>query len=83
MRLIQKVMKNTILGFIGLLLIYCGNLYSEVAVAQNNQTREGTINILSTPDLVNLAARWANELLEPQCLTGWSLPVLMHKPLPF
>lgn len=61
MRIIFTIMKNTVLGFIGLLLIYCGNLYSEGAIAKNNQTKELPINCLSTPELVNLAGRWANE----------------------
>lgn len=47
-------MKNTVLGIIGLLLLNCGNLYSEEAVANNKPKGEVSINILSTPDLFNL-----------------------------
>jgi glycine cleavage system H lipoate-binding protein/ABC-type phosphate transport system substrate-binding protein len=54
-------MKNTILGFMGLLLLYCGNLYSEEVVAQTNQAPQGSINILSTPGLFSLTTRLASE----------------------
>jgi glycine cleavage system H lipoate-binding protein/ABC-type phosphate transport system substrate-binding protein len=55
------VMKNTVLGFIGLLLIYCGNLYSGETVAQTNQRKDGELNILTTPGLFSLTNRLAGE----------------------
>jgi glycine cleavage system H lipoate-binding protein/ABC-type phosphate transport system substrate-binding protein len=61
MGLILKVMKNTVLGFIGLLLIYCGNLYSEETVAKADPAPEGSINIISTPGLLSLTNRLASE----------------------
>ena len=54
-------MKNTILGFIGLLLLYCSNLYSEEVVAQSNPAPQGSINILSAPGLFSLTTRLASE----------------------
>jgi ABC-type phosphate transport system substrate-binding protein len=54
-------MKNIILGFIGLLLIYSGSLFSEEAAAQSNPTPQGSINILSTPGLFSLTTKLASE----------------------
>ena len=52
-------MKNKILVGIGLLLLQCSNLYSGEAVANSNESREGPVNVLSTPELYNLASTWA------------------------
>jgi glycine cleavage system H lipoate-binding protein/ABC-type phosphate transport system substrate-binding protein len=53
-------MKNTILGFIGLLLVCSGNLYSG-EVVKANPSQEGPVNILSTPRLFSLTTRLASE----------------------
>jgi len=54
-------MKNSILLFIGLLLLFCSSAYSEKAETKNNPSREGSINILSSPELYNLTTKWASE----------------------
>jgi glycine cleavage system H lipoate-binding protein/ABC-type phosphate transport system substrate-binding protein len=53
-------MKNSVLLFIGLMLLQCSNLYSEEVVVKNDKSREGSINVLSTPELVNLTSSWAS-----------------------
>lgn len=54
-------MKKTVLGLIGLLVVYCGNLYSEEVVAKATPAPEGSVNILSTPGIFSLTKRLASE----------------------
>lgn len=61
MRFNPTVMKISILLFIGSMLIYCSNLYSGEVPSKNDPSREGLINVLSTPELYNLTTRWAGE----------------------
>lgn len=56
-------MKNKILLFIGLLLLFSSNLSSKEKelLNKNSVLPQGTINVLSSPDLYNLTTKWANE----------------------
>src|SRR5665647_1088013 len=56
-------MKNKILLFIGLLLLFSSNLSSKEKELLNKSSvlPQGTINVLSSPDLYNLTSKWANE----------------------
>ncbi|HUS86161.1 MAG TPA: substrate-binding domain-containing protein, partial [Bacteroidales bacterium] len=54
-------MKNTIVLFIGLLLLNCSIPDRTKEEARNNLSADDSINIFCTPDLYNLTARWASE----------------------
>jgi glycine cleavage system H lipoate-binding protein/ABC-type phosphate transport system substrate-binding protein len=54
-------MKKTILGFIGLLLICCSNLYSGETLNKNDQSPGNFKSIVSTPELLSLTNRLASE----------------------
>jgi len=55
------VMKNIVLALIGVLVLDSSGLYSEKVETKNNLSQEGSINVLSTPELYNLTTKWANE----------------------
>lgn len=63
----MNAMKNTILLFIGLLLIhfcnfsYCINENNINGVTKNKVSSEGSITIQCSPDLYNLTSKWASE----------------------
>jgi glycine cleavage system H lipoate-binding protein/ABC-type phosphate transport system substrate-binding protein len=54
-------MKNSIILFIGLLLLNCGFASSFNDEARNNLAEDNSISIFCTPDLYNLTATWADE----------------------
>ena len=56
------IMKNKILLLVSLLLILSSNLSSkEDNVIKNKPSPQGSISVLSTPDLYDLTTKWANE----------------------
>jgi len=54
-------MKTRIFLFIGLLLLGYANAEGRQAAAKADPPREGTIDVLSSPDLYNLTLKWAGE----------------------
>ncbi len=54
-------MKTRIFIIIGLLLLTCSIASSKEALTGNSASREGSINVVASPDLYNLTARWASE----------------------
>jgi len=54
-------MKNSIVLFIGLLLLNCGFASSYNDEARNNPAEDKSISILCTPALNNLTGKWADE----------------------
>ena len=56
-----KEMKNSIVLFIGLLLLNCCIASSYNNEARNNLAKDNSISIYCTPDLYDLTATWADE----------------------
>ena len=54
-------MKTRTLFFIGFLLLSCSLLRSQDIAAGDNPSMEGTMTVLSSPDLYNLTVKWAQE----------------------
>jgi glycine cleavage system H lipoate-binding protein/ABC-type phosphate transport system substrate-binding protein len=54
-------MKNFVILFSCLLLLYCSNISGQEVVTNNNQSKENSLQILSSPDLYNLTQNWVNE----------------------
>jgi glycine cleavage system H lipoate-binding protein/ABC-type phosphate transport system substrate-binding protein len=54
-------MKRAVYILIGLMLILCNNLYSRHSGGENNPDQGASLNVLATPDLYNLAMKWASE----------------------
>jgi len=55
-------MKPTILLFIGLfLLLLCGSVSSKEFTSKNKALHQGSASIMCTPDLYELASKWASE----------------------
>ena len=54
-------MKNSIVLFIGLLLLNCGFASSYNDEARNNPAEDKSISIFCTPDLYDLTGTWADE----------------------
>lgn len=54
-------MKKTAFVLVGFLLLQCSNLLGEEAVSENSLSQKSTLSVLSSPELYNLAAKWATE----------------------
>ena len=54
-------MKSKILVLTGLLLLFSSNLFSEQEGIKNEPSPQGKISVYSTPELYDLASRWASE----------------------
>ncbi|MEI7725053.1 MAG: hypothetical protein WCK09_08100 [Bacteroidota bacterium] len=54
-------MKTRISFFIALLLLTCSIAISKEVVTGNNPSTQGSINVFTSPDLFNLAMKWATE----------------------
>jgi glycine cleavage system H lipoate-binding protein/ABC-type phosphate transport system substrate-binding protein len=61
MSLNLKIMKTKVLVFIGVALLFCSNVFSKEEVAKDNQAQKGSISVLTTPELYDLATKWATE----------------------